>query len=172
VVSQDQRIPTEDTGVPPPPTPQGQGTGRGRGVQIAFIGCGGLIGLFLLLVIAIALSEDQDTTKDQKQDRAEDKPKKAKSDVGVREDAMMGDRVLRVEEFEGNYRPPREFDRPDPGNEFVRVQVTLSNTSNQPFSINPLDFELQDSAGVQRQRELITDLPNAIDLAVSPQAER
>lgn len=77
-----------------------------------------------------ALVDDRDTTTDQKRDRVEDKPKKAKSDVGVGEDATMSDRVLRVEEVERNYRSLREFNRPDPGNEFVRVQVTLNNTSN------------------------------------------
>ncbi len=79
----------------------------------------------------------------------------------------MNDRVLRVEDVERSYRSPRELDRPDPGNEFVRVQITLSNTSNQTFSINPLDFELQDSAGVQSENEHISDLPNRIDLGSS-----
>jgi hypothetical protein len=120
--------------------------------------------LLLLLIVVVAISEDQDTTGSQKQDRSEDKPKKTKSDVGVGEAATMNDRVLRVEDVERSYRSPRELDRPDPGNEFVRVQITLSNTSNQTFSINPLDFEFQDSAGVQRENEHISDLPNRIDL--------
>jgi hypothetical protein len=156
LVPQDQRIPTEDTGVPPPP--QGQGTRRGRGVRIAFFGCGGLIGLFLLLVIAVALSDDQDTTTAQKEEPAKEKKEEKKekrkeakgreSAVGVGQPVDVGEvqwtatNVTRTgqlsQERFGQFGETKQGD-------FVVADLLFTNNGNEPAAFTTNSIALLDA---------------------------
>ena len=68
-----------------------------------------------------------------------------------------------INEVERNYLPPTRFTRVEPGYELVRVYLTLTNTGNQQFPYNPLNFEVQDSNGVQRARTIVSELPYPVE---------
>jgi hypothetical protein len=71
---------------------------------------------------------------------------------------QLRDRTLVVNEVEG-YSPPNRFQRPQQGNEYLRVYVTVRNTGDQTINYNPLDFKVQDSNGVQKNYETISEMP-------------
>ena len=180
VVPQDQRIPTEDVPVPPPPSAPPRGGGRRKWV-IGLLGCGGLVALLLvaLLVVAVVSGPTNQTAQsegdgqesggeEEKEEKEEKKPAEKKksgpenAEVAVGETAELRDRTLVVNEAQHGYPPPRQI-RLEPGDELLRVYVTLRNTSNQEFSYNPLNFKVQDSNGVQESRQVIPDLPYRIE---------
>jgi Domain of unknown function (DUF4352) len=73
------------------------------------------------------------------------------------------DRNFTVNEVQRNYPPPNQFTRVEQGNELIRVYITLENTGDQAISYNPLDFKVQDSNGVQKNYQTITELPYRLD---------
>jgi Domain of unknown function (DUF4352) len=76
------------------------------------------------------------------------------------ETAELSDRTLVANEVERNYVPPGRLPRqPEFGSEFIRVYVTMTNTGNQSFDYNLLNFKVQDSNGVQHNSQTMTDLP-------------
>ena len=97
-------------------------------------------------------------------------PAPQNAEVALGETAELSDRTLTVNDFQRNYVPPGQFQpNPQPGNGFFAANVSVSNTSNASIDVNPFDFKLQDSNGVQRPPEFITELPNAINPSgVSP----
>ena len=68
-----------------------------------------------------------------------------------------------MNEEERNYVSPNQFTKPQSGNKFVRVNVTITNTSNNQISFNPNDFKLQDANGVQRNYRVDSSMPNALN---------
>ncbi len=132
------------------------------------IGCGGLaalgVVLFIVLVIGIAIGGGGDTDRTERLE-AEKKPtpkKKAASqnfEAAVGEYAELEDRTLVVNDVQRNFAPESRVGQPNLGNELVRVFVTLTNTSNQPFTYNPNNFKVQGSSGVQRTPLSVPDLP-------------
>src|SRR5215211_6111577 len=173
VVPQDQRIPTEDVPVPPPPSGSPRGGGRRKWV-IGLLGCGGLVALLLvaLLVVAIVSRPTNQTAQSGgggqessgEEEKEEEKPApKNKSgpenvEAAVGETAELRDRTLLVNEVQHGY-PPRRGQRLEPGNELLRVYVTLNNTGNQSFSYNSHNFQVQDSNGVQKYSTTVPELP-------------
>jgi hypothetical protein len=140
---------------------------------IGLLGCGGLLALFLvvLLVAAVVSGPTNQTAQSDGEEEQESKKKPAPNNkksgpenvtAAVGESAQLADRTLVVNEVEG-YAPPNQFQRPQPGNEYLRVYVTLRNTGNQPFPYNPLDFKVQDSNGVQKTPETMTDMPYRLE---------
>ncbi len=65
------------------------------------------------------------------------------------ESAELRDRTLIVNEVERNFTPLGRISRLEPGNEFVRVSLTLTNTGDKSINYNINDFKVQDSNGVQ-----------------------
>jgi len=133
------------------------------------IGCGGLaalgVVLFIVLVIGIAMGGGGDTDRTERLE-AETKPtpkkKKAASqnvEAAVGEYADLEDRTLVVNDVQRNFAPESRVGQSNLGNELVRVFVTLTNTSNQPFDYNPNNFKVQGSSGVQRAPLSFPDLP-------------
>ena len=179
VVPQDQRIPTEDVPVPPPPSGSPRGGGRRKWV-IGLLGCGGLVALLLvaLLVVAVVSGPTKQTAQsggggqesggEEEEEKEEKKPAEKKKsgpenvEVAVGETAELRDRTLLVNEVQHGY-PPRRGQRLEPGNELLRVYITLKNTGNQPINYNPLDFKVQDSNGVQKNYEGMSDLPYRLE---------
>jgi hypothetical protein len=45
----------------------------------------------------------------------------------------------------------------------IRVYITLRNTGNLSINYNPLDFKVQDSNGVQKNYENISEMPYRLD---------
>jgi len=141
---------------------------------LGLLGCGGVIGLLLVAILVVAIvsnpSSKTSSGTQANQEQGEDKKKstKAKSEpnsveVGVGETAQLRDRSLVVTDVERNFMPPNRFTRIEPGNEMVRVAITLENTGDQSFSYNTHDFKMQDSNGVQKNTETIMELPNRVD---------
>src|SRR5215208_5379006 len=145
---QQEQIPIPDTpNVPPAPPPSAQRGSDGwrRGAKMVGGGCLVLvlpfIFLAILLVIGIAFfgdpqsrnqpSQVEEETNEQK--RATPKIKTAATargvEVGVGETAELRDRTLVVDEVERNYPPPRRASKLKADEEFLRVFVTLTNTS-------------------------------------------
>ncbi len=139
------------------------------------ISCGGLaalgVVLFIVLVIGIAMGGGGDIDRTERLE-AETKPtpkkkkKKAASqnvEAAVGEYAELEDRTLVVNDVQRNFAPESRVGQPNLGNELVRVFVTLTNTSNQPFDYNPNNFKVQDSSGVQKTPQSPTQLPARIE---------
>lgn len=126
------------------------------------IGCGVLLALgvllFLTLIAGVMIGGDnqlRDTTNQAPKNSSQ--PKNV--EVAVGEAAKLRDRTLVVNEVERNYPPPNRSTRIEPGNELVRVYITLKNTSNQTFPYNPNNFKVQDSNGVQKTPQSYSDIP-------------
>jgi Domain of unknown function (DUF4352)/zinc-ribbon domain len=188
VIPQDQRIPTEDVeGVPPPPSfPDQQGTpqqrrGMSRAWRVVLVAGGGL-GLLLLALIVVAIVSGapnntatntaesgggQEEAEEEKESPSKGKKaKKGTSDsltVAVGEAAELEDRTLTVAEVERGYTPQNRFSKTESGNEFMRVLVRLTNTSNRPIDYSRIHFEVQDSDGVQKRASSVPDLPRELD---------
>jgi hypothetical protein len=150
------------------------------------IGAGVLLVLVVMLFLAVLAgifigrgSEEeitkQEPTKEELKpefaEKQEDKKKAPKSEakteamqveVGVGQTAELSDRTLIVNDVQRGYIAPNSFSRPGSGNEFVSVNLTLTNTGTEPINVNPLDFKAEDSSGVRRNPEIVVDLPGAV----------
>lgn len=124
------------------------------------IGCGGLaalgVVLFIVLLIGIAIGGGGDPNRTERLE-AEKKPtpKEATSqnvEAAVGEPAELEDRTLVVNDVQRHFIPESRVGQ-------VRVFVTLTNTSNQPFTYNPNNFKVQHSSGIQRIPHSVPDLP-------------
>jgi hypothetical protein len=182
VVPQDQRISTEDVPVPPPPKKGSPRGGGRRKLIIGLLGLGGLVALLLvaLLVVAVVSGSTNQTAqsggggqenggseeKEAKEEKKKSEPKKKSGPenvaVAVGETAELQDRNLVVNEAQHGY-PLRRGQKLEPDSELLRVYITLKNTGNQPINYNPLDFKVQDSNGVQKNYEGMSDLPYRLE---------
>jgi hypothetical protein len=84
-------------------------------------------------------------------------------EAAVGETVELDDQTLTVAEVQRNYNPQNRFQKTEQGNEFLRVWVMLTNTSDRPFNYGQFDFEVQDSNGVQKRAEYISELPYNLD---------
>ena len=108
----------------------------------------------------------------KKAPKAEAKAEATQIEVGVGQTAELSDRTLTVNDLQHGYIAPNSFSRPGSGNEFISVNVTLSNTGNQPINVNSLDFKAEDSSGVRRNAVIVVDLPGAITVgSIAPNGE-
>jgi Domain of unknown function (DUF4352) len=132
------------------------------------IGCGGFaalgVVLFIVLLIGIATGGGGDTDRTERLEAEKKPPPKKKPasqnvEAVVGESAELEDRALVVNDVQRNFTPESRVGQPKVGNELVRVFVTLTNTSNQPFAYNPNNFKVQYSSGVQRIPHSVPDLP-------------
>ena len=57
---------------------------------------------------------------------------------------------------------PDNIPRPQVGNEFILMNITITNTSSHPINVNPLDFKADDSNDVRRNAQMATGQPDAI----------
>ena len=55
---------------------------------------------------------------------------------------------INVSTPERNWNSGNQFITPDSGNEFIKIQVTIENDSNNEVAYNTFDWKLQDSKGV------------------------
>lgn len=75
----------------------------------------------------------------------------------------LSDRTLKVNEAQSDYLPLNQASKPEPGNQFVRVNVILTNRSSGQISFTPFDFKLQDASGVRRGYTIAVDMPNPLN---------
>jgi recombination DNA repair RAD52 pathway protein len=140
----------------------------------------GTVGVVLVVVLALAVvngcSRGTDSTESSSREETQ-APSTASSgklqdsrntDSANKEYAVgdivdLSDRVLKVNEAQTNYLPLNQSSRPAPGNQFVRVNVTLTNKSSDQISFTPFDFKVQDANGVQRSYTIAVDMPNPLN---------
>jgi hypothetical protein len=133
------------------------------------LGCGG-VGLLLLalIVVGIVSSASNNTAKsggeeengeDEKKSASKSKSGSGSVTVAVGEPAELDDQTLTVTEVDRNFSPNNRFSKAERGSEYLRVYVTLTNTSNRDISYNPFDFEVQDSNGVQKNQSYVSEVP-------------
>jgi len=87
----------------------------------------------------------------------------ANKEYAVGDTVYLSDRTLTVNEAQSNYLPLNPSSRPEPGNQFVRVNVTITNTSSGQVNFTPFDFNLEDDSGVQRGHTIAVDMPNPLN---------
>ena len=104
-------------------------------------------------------SDSEDKTTKKTEPKKKEAPKNV--EIAVGQTAELRDRTLAVNEVERNYAPPTRVPNLEPGNEFVRMFVTLTNSGNQTFDYNPNNFKVQDSNGVQQTPRNPSQLPYA-----------
>jgi hypothetical protein len=63
--------------------------------------------------------------------------------------AEVKGQIVHVTGVQYDAQSGNEFVKPDPGNVFVRVDVTFTNNSNQELSANPFNFVLLDGSGIK-----------------------
>lgn len=133
-----------------------------------------IVALFILLIIIVAIASPTPTppgtTTPTGGPPTPNYTTKAKSPTGGKDQvvyvglpAELSDRKLTVSEVEYNYPAPNQFQHPKDGNQFVRLWLTLENTGDHQFDYNPLNFKLQDSTGVQKSNEFLTELPYSME---------
>jgi uncharacterized protein DUF4352 len=88
---------------------------------------------------------------------------KSNPEVAVGDTVNLSDQTFVVNEAQPNYQPPNQFERPQNGMQFVRVNVTITNTSSGQINFNPFDFKLQDADGVQRNYRPIAQMPTPLN---------
>jgi hypothetical protein len=93
--------------------------------------------------------------------------------VGLGETGELSDRNVTVNDVQGGYRYPYDIPRPREGNQFVLMNVTITNTSDRPININPAyDFESEDSNGVRYMAQSSNQHPDAVPLGrIAPGGE-
>lgn len=179
---------SQGTSTPPPlfNTRQGEGGASGQGVSggplggiprkwriAGLLGCGG-VGLLLLALIVVGIVSGASNNTAQGgggQESGESKNKSGSKSKGgsgsttgaVGESIELEDRTLTVAEVERDYTPQNRFTKAESGNEYLRVFVTMTNTSNRPIDYNPFNFEVQDSNGVQKNQAIVPEVPNNLE---------
>jgi recombination DNA repair RAD52 pathway protein len=101
------------------------------------------------------------TTLERSQDSSD--TDSTNKEYAVGDTVYLSDRTLKVNEAQPNYLPPNQSSRPEPGNQFVRVNVTITNTSSGQISFTPFDFNLEDASGVRRGYTIAVDMPNPLN---------
>jgi uncharacterized protein DUF4352 len=79
----------------------------------------------------------------------------APSEYTVGESADIDDETLKVNEVEHDYSPSSGSSSPLPGDEFIRVNVTVSNEGSTPQAYNEFYYKVEDSKGLQRGVSLV-----------------
>jgi len=158
------------------------------------LGLAAVIGLALLVGIVIGRGGQEEAAKKQPAEEATKEPAKEKettSDanqkqnapsktippqsvvVGLGEVGELSDRTVVVNDVQGGYRFPQDIPRPTQGNQFVLMNITITNTSDRPININPgYDFQSEDSYGVRYKAQASNQHPDAVPLgSIAPGGE-
>jgi hypothetical protein len=157
----------------------------GSGQEIAEVAGGGiLLALAVVAVLAflagtraggsgqevaeVAENTDEEAQKTETAENAQDKQAPSKTIppmtgmAQLGETAEMGDRSISVNDLQLGYVFPHNIPKPDSGNEFMLMNITITNESNQPIPINMLHFQSEDPNGVRRNARYTPQAPNPI----------
>jgi hypothetical protein len=129
-----------------------------------------LAGVFLFFITGCSGSTDstdssggggatQEAASSTSSENSEDSTNKA---YAVGDTVDLADRTLTVNEGQVDYLTFDQGSWPKPGHQFVRANVTLTNTSTGDISFTPFDFQLEDASGVQRGYTIVEDMPNPL----------
>jgi Domain of unknown function (DUF4352) len=107
-------------------------------------------------------TEETTVNTEQKRKTPSKKTPPQSSVVGLGETGELFDRTVTVNDIQRPFVFPRNIPRPQVGNEFVLMNVTITNTSAAPINVNPLNFNSEDSNGVRQKARTATGQPDAI----------
>ena len=107
-------------------------------------------------------TEETTVKTEQKRNTPSKKTPPQSSVVGLGETGELFDRTVTVNDVQRPFVFPRNIPRPQMGNEFALMNVTITNTSSQPINVNPLNFKSEDSNGVRINARTATGQPDAI----------
>ncbi len=92
--------------------------------------------------------------------------------VALGETATFPDRTVTVNDVQRGYVFPSNIPKPRPGDEYILVNVTITNTSSQPINVNSYNFESEDPNGVRYRAVPTNAPPDAINVSrVAPSGE-
>jgi len=102
-------------------------------------------GIILIIIVVGVIAGDPDSIEDP-----------ASEGTGAIENKTFSigniidheDRILTVNSAERGWTSSNEFDTPSEGFEYVLIDVTLQNKSEDEVSFNPYHFNIKDGAGV------------------------
>lgn len=75
-------------------------------------------------------------------------------EYGPGEVATVENHAVTVSNVVYPYTSGNEYEKPNPGNQYVKVTITIKNTSQENINFNPFDYKLEDSRKVQTQQAL------------------
>jgi hypothetical protein len=107
-------------------------------------------------------TEETTVKTEQKRNTPSKKTPPQSSVVGLGETGELFDRTVTVNDVQRPFVFPRNIPRPQMGNEFALMNVTITNTSSQPINVNPLHFKSEDSNGVRIDARRATGQPDEI----------
>ncbi len=111
--------------------------------------------IFMVAIISIACVGCGDTNSSQ--ESSTEAPPASNSDSSKNENLeyKAGDVInfegeeITLTNVQKNYNTGNQYSKPASGKEFIKVTVTIKNVSNENISVNPLEFKIQTSNGVQ-----------------------
>jgi len=120
------------------------------------IGCGILLSLLIFLIVLASLfghnvrtQQAQPTTATMQQ---------------VNKTITVDGREITVGQMIINYQSSNMFDKPNGGNTFVVLTMTVRNTGSNDVYYNPLHFALEDQTGAKRTYALIAGIGRKMDM--------
>ena len=106
-------------------------------------------GLIILLGVIIGVASPKETPKvadSSSSGSSEQKSEQTSFKVG--DVIAFDEKKVTVVSVERNWDTGNQFIKPDAGNEFVKVQVSIENNAKNEAMYNTFDWKLQDSKGV------------------------
>jgi hypothetical protein len=165
------------------------------------IGAGVLLVLFVMLILAVLvgiyigggskeeIAKQEEPTKEAQKPEPTEKTQEKKTEVkktapskeigasgallDVGESAALQDgSTVTFNDIQRGYVFPNNSPRPDPGYEFVLMNITITNRTAYPIRVSPYHFKAEDANGVQRNARTPSRLTNAISSdTVAPYGE-
>lgn len=118
---------------------------KGKGKAVAAVVLGGLSIIIAIYMLTAATTAIDDALNSSSSSSSSSSQERTSYDVD--EAIVFDDKTVTVSNVERNWNSGNEFITPDTGNEFVRVQVEISNNSDDRISYNTFDWKIQNSNG-------------------------
>jgi len=115
--------------------------------------------VIIVLIIAVNAGKGGSSTTTTNNNKA---TTVTKSEYAVGEAITINDQTLTVTKVTRNFDTGNEFSTPEPGKEFIVVEVQLENKGDSDMSYNTFDFKVQDSSGVQKSEGFILGVTNEL----------
>ena len=120
-----------------------------------------ILALFVIGIIGAAAGGGDTTTTG---DGGTKKEENTKTEYKVGEKIDLGNHEIVVNKVVKGYKSTNMFDTTQSkANEFVVVNVTITNTSDDELPANEFGFTLEDEAGVKRNTTIVSDLDNTLE---------
>lgn len=115
-----------------------------------------VIGVLVLLGVIISASGSKSDTATKVGDNKTETSTTEQTVFKVGDVISFDNKKVTVTSIERNWNSGNEFIAPSSGKEFVKVQVSIENNSNDQISYNTFDWKIQDSKGVIQSAASVT----------------